>query len=60
MTNAPKYYEPRKATPTEPITVRFADPTPIERWGEVIATAMGLLAIGFCLGLIVFALVAQP
>jgi hypothetical protein len=60
MTNPENYYEPRKAAPTEPVAVRFADPTPIERYGELIATAMGLLAMGFCLGLIVFALVVRP
>lgn len=60
MTHASHYYEPRKAAPAEPVTITYREHTFVERYGELIATGMGLLTMGLALGMIVFALVVRP
>ena len=60
MTHPEKYYEPRKTPTTQPVEITYAEATLVERYGELIATAVGLLALGFALGMIVFALVIRP
>lgn len=60
MTNPEKYYEPRAGASTEPIVVEYSEPPFLERYGELIATTIGLLTFGFALGLVVFALIVRP
>jgi hypothetical protein len=60
MTHASNYYEPRKATPSESVPITYREPTLLERYGELVATGLGLLTFGFAIGLVVFALVVRP
>lgn len=56
-TNPTSYYQPRKATPPQPIPVVYGPPTFLEKYGQVIVGAIGLIVFGASVGIILAGLI---